>query len=126
MIVHSGMVSHHSAALERLVAGDMSEARTGVATLEEVDPGTFARFSQWGYTGDYTAVDPEILLDSSNIETDRPEAEVKSDDPNYEDVPVVAPSEPESEVYVSAARKAKGRRSKKSVYVDWGSEPEEP
>ncbi len=67
MIVHSDMVSHHSLVLEKLVNGDMAEATSGVATLDDVDTGTFARFSQWGYTGDYMPVDPEILLDSSMI-----------------------------------------------------------
>lgn len=101
MMVHSGMVSHHSAVLQRLVSGEMAEATSGIATLVDLDPGTFARFSQWGYTGDYTAVEPEILLGPSMIGTDRPAAAVRSDDPNYDDVPMVAPPEvppaPESE-----------------------------
>lgn len=93
MIVHSGMVSHHSAVLQKLVDGDMAEATSRVATLVDVDPGTFARFSQWGYTGDYTAVQPEILLDSSMIGTEQPNTEAKPDDLKYDDVPMVAPAE---------------------------------
>lgn len=81
------MVAHHSAVLQKLVDGDMAEATSRVATLVDVDPGTFARFSQWGYTGDYTAVYPEILLDSSMIGTDQPDMEAKPHDPNLDDVP---------------------------------------
>ncbi len=93
MIVHSGMVAHHSAVLRKLVDGDMAEATTRVATLVDVDPGTFARFSQWGYTGDYAAVHAEMLLDSSMIGTDRPDTEEESHDSESDDVPKVAPLE---------------------------------
>ena len=93
MIVHSDMVSCHSAVLKKLVDGDMAEATSRVATLVDVDPGSFARFSQWGYTGDYTAVDPEILLDSPMMSADLPNIEGKPGDPNYDDVPMVAPTE---------------------------------
>ncbi len=102
MTVHSGMVSHHSPVLERLVDGGMAEAASGVATLEDVDIGTFASFSQWGYTGDYTPVNSEIPLDSSNIgEEPEPAQEVKvealaSDSDDDELQPVVAkPVSPE-------------------------------
>lgn len=45
----------------------MSEAKEGCAWLEDVEESTFIRFSQFAYTGDYFAADPEILLDSSTI-----------------------------------------------------------
>ena len=45
----------------------MSEAKEGCAWLEDVEESTFIRFSQYAYTGDYIAADPEILLDSSTI-----------------------------------------------------------
>ena len=45
----------------------MSEAKEGCALLEDVDEGTFVRFSQYAYTGDYITADPDILLDSSTI-----------------------------------------------------------
>lgn len=93
MMVHSGMVSHHSTVLQKLVSGDMAEATNGTATLIDLDPGTFARFSQWGYTGDYSAAEPDILLDSSVIGKDRPAAAARSDDLKYDDVPMVAPPE---------------------------------
>ena len=45
----------------------MSEANEGCALLEDVEESTFIRFSQYAYTGEYIAADPEILLDSSTI-----------------------------------------------------------
>ena len=45
----------------------MSEAKEGCAFLEDVEESTFVRFSQYAYTGDYTAADPDIVLDSSMI-----------------------------------------------------------
>lgn len=45
----------------------MSEAKEGCVRLEDVEESTFIRFSQFAYTGDYIAADPEILLDSSTI-----------------------------------------------------------
>lgn len=45
----------------------MSEAKEGCALLEDVDEHTLIRFSQYAYTGDYNAADPDIVLDSSMI-----------------------------------------------------------
>lgn len=45
----------------------MSEPKEGCVSLEDVEESTFIRFSQFAYTGDYIAADPEILLDSSTI-----------------------------------------------------------
>lgn len=85
----------------------MSEAQEGCAWLEDVEESTFVRFSQFAYTGDYIAADPEILLDSSNIasapsepppiHTDRPVAVTPSEPPPpiHTDRPAaVPPSEP--------------------------------
>lgn len=65
--VHAAAITHHSKPLGVLVNGDMSEAKESCAWLEDVDESTFIRFSQYAYTGDYIAADPEILLDSSTI-----------------------------------------------------------
>lgn len=51
----------------------MSEAQEGCAWLEDIEESTFIRFSQFAYTGDYIAADPEILLDFSNIASALPE-----------------------------------------------------
>ena len=66
-MVHSALIAHHSKPLGVLVNGNMSEAKEGCAFLEDVDERTFVRFSQYAYTGDYIAADPDILLDSSAI-----------------------------------------------------------
>ena len=65
--VHSALVAHHSKALGVLANGSMSEAKEGCAMLEDVDQHTFVRFSQYAYTGNYVAAEPDILLDSSSI-----------------------------------------------------------
>lgn len=38
----------------------MSEAKEGCALLEDVEEQTFVQFSQYAYTGDYSAADPDI------------------------------------------------------------------
>lgn len=43
----------------------MSEAKEVCDSLENVEESTFIRFSQFAYTDDYIAADPEILLDPS-------------------------------------------------------------
>jgi len=45
----------------------MLEAKEACAYLEDIDEGTFVRFIQYLYTGDYTEASPEILVESSNI-----------------------------------------------------------
>ena len=50
-----------------MINGQMTEARDGVALLEDVDRGTFERFLQWAYAGYYTAADPETALSSLSI-----------------------------------------------------------
>lgn len=111
----------------------MSEAKAGCASLEDVEESTFIRFSQFAYTGDYTAADPEILLDSSTIAStlSRPPP-VDTDEflaadfceqlPQYP-VPTIAPSDGEAEqtreteasydtwaARSSTSRKAKSRK----------------
>ncbi|KAG6011790.1 hypothetical protein E4U43_008128 [Claviceps pusilla] len=51
--IHSALVASQSAVLERLVNGDMKEAKEGSAVLEHVDEQTFIRFSQYAYMGIY-------------------------------------------------------------------------
>jgi hypothetical protein len=67
--VHSALVAHDSNPLNVLVNGSMLEAKERCATLQETDEATFVRFSQYAYTGDYDAADPDTLLSSSTIES---------------------------------------------------------
>ncbi|KAJ9653420.1 hypothetical protein H2201_009145, partial [Coniosporium apollinis] len=67
--VHAALVAHHSKSLSVLVDGHMLEAKEGCVLLEDVDEYTFVRFSQYAYTGDYIAADPDTVLDSSIIAT---------------------------------------------------------
>ena len=57
----------------------MSEAKEGCALLEDVDESTFIRFSQYAYTGDYIAANPEILLEASTIALPPSESDFKID-----------------------------------------------
>ena len=91
-MVHSALIAHHSEPLGILVNGSMSEAKEGCATLEDVDERTFLRFSQYAYTGDYTAADPDILLDSSTIPSPHLAANEASIKGDGEELPL-APSD---------------------------------
>lgn len=51
--LHNILVSQSSAALDALMNGTMSEAKTGQAEMPDVDATTFVRFGQWLYTGHY-------------------------------------------------------------------------
>jgi len=47
------LIAHQSTAFDRLVNGEMCEARDGFAKLDDVDEATFVRFGQWMYTRSY-------------------------------------------------------------------------
>ncbi|KAG5941046.1 hypothetical protein E4U59_001974 [Claviceps monticola] len=51
--IHSALVASLSPVLERLVNGDMLEAKTGSVVWEHVDEQTFVRFSQYAYMKTY-------------------------------------------------------------------------
>ena len=55
--LHKSLVSHHLKPLDRLMNGDLLEAKQGCAFLDE-DVGTFSRFSQFLYTADYETPEP--------------------------------------------------------------------
>lgn len=57
--IHADLVSQHSYPLDRMINGQMAEARKGFAVLEDVDEGTFKRFLEWAYKGYYKAADFE-------------------------------------------------------------------
>ncbi|KAG6087874.1 hypothetical protein E4U15_007190 [Claviceps sp. LM218 group G6] len=51
--IHSALVASLSPVLEKLVNGDMLEAKTGSVVWEHVDEQTFVRFSQYAYMKTY-------------------------------------------------------------------------
>jgi len=65
--VHAAAITHHSKRLGDVINDHISEAKEVCDSLEYVEESTFIRFSQFAYTDDYIAADPEILLDSSTI-----------------------------------------------------------
>ncbi len=69
----------------------MSEAKEGCALLEDVDEGTFVRFSQYAYTGDYITADSDILLDSSTIASTHLVSNEASIDGDGQEAPSLSP-----------------------------------
>ena len=47
-----------------MIHGRMSEAQKGFAILEDVDEGTFARFTRWAYNGYYSAATYSVARES--------------------------------------------------------------
>lgn len=62
--MHSGAVAATSSVFDRLVNGDMCEAQTRSAELQDVDPATFMRFLEYAYRHDYT--DPAWAMNTSS------------------------------------------------------------
>ncbi len=73
MTIHTALVAEQSPTLRSLVSGFMEEAQTGTVIWEDVDPGTFALFAQFVYTGDY--------FPSPCIITEKPQASSDDKDP---------------------------------------------
>ncbi|OCL00104.1 uncharacterized protein K441DRAFT_537635, partial [Cenococcum geophilum 1.58] len=65
LTVHAALIAHHSKPLGVLVRGPMLEANQGYAVLEDIEEGTFVRFSQYAYTGDYSTPGPETNNDGA-------------------------------------------------------------
>ncbi|KAG6058543.1 hypothetical protein E4U32_004578 [Claviceps aff. humidiphila group G2b] len=64
--IHSGLVARLSPVLDRLVNGDMEEAKKGSVEWKHVDEQTFIRFSEYAYTKsyEYPSFRPEPPADS--------------------------------------------------------------
>jgi hypothetical protein len=62
--VHEAAIAQQSPALTALVQGEISESRVGEARWGDVDKGTFLRFIQFVYTGDYSV--PQSIVDGSD------------------------------------------------------------
>lgn len=101
-MVHSALIAHHSKALGVLGYGNMSEAKEGCALLEDVDERTFVQFSQYAYTGDYIAADPDILLDSSPITSRHFATNEAPIDGDGEEPPTPDPSGPYTPPFATA------------------------
>ena len=114
----------------------MSEAKEGCAWLEDVEESTFIRFSQYAYTGDYIAADPEVLLDASTIALPPSESDFKFDinetvaiaveerwdpisttiPPNVEVEQAADDPEPEQALIDAASRGFSASKSKKKIF----------
>ena len=81
----------------------MTDAKERCALLQDVDKRTFVRFSQYAYTEDYIAADPDILFDSFTVTFTHPvpnETPVDIDDEEALSPPPSAPdyAQPEPEL----------------------------
>ena len=92
--LHAALVSRHSRPLDRMMNGDMSEAQKGYAVLEDVDEGTFGRFTEWAYEGYYT---PGQVIHRSFVVKEAPEPTGELLPPDDEFLPPaeVIPIDPE-------------------------------
>ncbi|CZS92466.1 uncharacterized protein RAG0_03035 [Rhynchosporium agropyri] len=63
IVVHEATLADQSPELAALMRGNMSESLAAEARWEDVDTGTFIRFAQFAYTGDYTS--PQMLVDAT-------------------------------------------------------------
>lgn len=68
MILHAALVSQHSPTLDRLMNGEMLEAKQGTADFGDIDEVTFVRFSEWLYTGQYSIVSPRGQGSENGVE----------------------------------------------------------
>lgn len=88
--VHGTAISRLSKPLAVLINGDMREAKEKRVQWPEIDEQTFVRFTQWAYTKTYVAQEPNILLDSSLIQT--PPEGKSSEVPLYSLVTAICPN----------------------------------
>jgi len=58
--VHEEAIAQLSQPLRSLLTGGMSEAQTGCVIWKHVGKGTFERFVQFAYTGDYSIPTPTV------------------------------------------------------------------
>jgi hypothetical protein len=71
-VLHTKLVSQHSPVFHALMCGNMREAEEKQTSLTGVDEGTFARFAEFIYGGDYNVAEPLIVLDNWETERDNP------------------------------------------------------
>ncbi|SLM39594.1 BTB/POZ-like [Lasallia pustulata] len=61
--IHADLASSHSRPFDCMINGPMAEAQKGFAVLEDVEKGTFERFTEWAYKGYYTAANFDLSID---------------------------------------------------------------
>jgi hypothetical protein len=77
-MVHEAAIAQLSEPLARLLTGELVEAQAGCTTWKEVRKGTFERFVQFAYQGDYEVVEPELLPDKKTIISEEEPMDVNS------------------------------------------------
>ncbi|KAK0105979.1 hypothetical protein ONS95_004488 [Cadophora gregata] len=109
-MVSVAVVADKCPALDSLMRGEMSESLAGEAKWKDTGQGTFLRFIEFAYTGDYSIPQSSIVKASDqHLEQDLHTDMVKEDAMPQE----VFPSPPEHWVNwrVSSSKKDKKRRA---------------
>ena len=65
--VHSDLLARTSRSFSRMIEGPSKEHAEGAATIDGISAGSFERFIDWIYHGDYNAPLPEIEPHESNV-----------------------------------------------------------
>lgn len=110
IMVYVAVVADKCPALDSLMRGEMSESLAGEAKWKDMGQGTFLRFIEFAYTGDYSIPQSSIVKASDqHLEQDLYTDMVKEDGMPQE----VFPSPPEHWVNwgVSSSKKDKKRRA---------------
>ncbi|UKZ81768.1 hypothetical protein TrVFT333_009541 [Trichoderma virens FT-333] len=95
--MHEAAVARLSKTLDNLLNGGMRESDEHRVYWEDTDEKTFLRFGEWAYTGDYKPEEPEILLDSSQIDDGLPKIELIHE-PAAKSLALFKPDETENDV----------------------------
>ncbi|CAF9940416.1 MAG: hypothetical protein ALECFALPRED_008662 [Alectoria fallacina] len=126
LYIHADLVSRQFKLLDGLINGPMGEAHEGVATMKDVDHGTFVRFIEWAHRGYYTAAEfTTAESESPRTSTSQDHMEVVAA-PHEEssDIPAPAPEAeldlPQEDVLRGQSRKDK-KKGKKATEVSWES-----
>lgn len=127
-MLHSKAIAATSPVFAALVSGGLSEAQTRTAELEDIDPDTFARFTEYAYRRDYT-VPPWTRDEAVTVPDDAPPApEAATVEPSAVDdavavgdavamnapaIPDEPPSPPTPSLDLSGSRRKPSKKQKK-------------
>jgi hypothetical protein len=94
--LHADIIAKQSKALDVLINGPMSEALVGGVTFDDVDEGTFERFCQFAYHGDYATPECTGTAPPQNTRTGGARMKTVVDGPEDDDLEDDAESQAET------------------------------
>ncbi|OTA93589.1 hypothetical protein M434DRAFT_395521 [Hypoxylon sp. CO27-5] len=113
-MMHAELVARLSKPLSALVNGEWKESKRGLAEWPEIDEGTFVRFCEFAYTGDYKAARPTIEPPPTP-----PELENELEQTVVVECSAAPEPEPEPNGWPDAWGRSK-KKPKKKASPDWG------